>query len=1836
MKLNNFTSFAIMLMASIILLASCKEKEYQASDPEAFAEFITSHSSGIISSMEEIKVILAREVSEGKMKEGAEGLIYLKPSVKGETQWLNSRTLVFRPGERMEPDQTYEVGVALNRLFGNEQQEDYKFLVKTVEAEFRHQLEGYRAFFLNDTLRSEVNGSITTSDSYGAEDVEAILTALQDGNKLQVEWDHMSDGYTHNFRIRGISRGEQPQSISIELNGKSLGIEREVEEEISIPPINEFSYLSARSWMDEGQVVIITFSDPLDPDQETEGLFSIPGHDPGIEIENNTVRIYPGLVLAGEFNLTIDPGLKNYAGYRLGTPERVTLEFTSIKPEIRFTGAGHIVPGQKGLPVPFEAINLSAVDVRVIEIYEKNVPYFFQVNDLGGNNSLRQYGRPVYEGVLSLSSQHEPPANEWSAYKLDLSELGDVNPGSIYRVELSMRPAYSLYPCPDGSGLKDLHLKETADNEYWDDMNVWRENDWFYYNNLWDWRERDNPCDPAYYSPNRRVYKNLIASNLGLLAKAGTDGKLHVIVTDIKTTDPLENARVRVYDLQQQLLGEGTTNSSGMLELETEGTPFLLIAVKGEEKGYLKLNDGNSLQMSMFDVSGERVQKGLKGFIYGERDVWRPGDSLFISFILEDKGNKVEKGHPVVFELYNPSGQFVEKKIEKYSGLITTFRLNTSDDAPTGNYQSVIRLGGASFSKRIRIETIKPNRLKIEFNTEPKVLHTYEGNPQARITAKWLHGTPASGMESRVEMNISKGVTAFKGFADYIFENQEASFHWNKQEIFKGNLDAEGNLGFPLKLSEASQAPGKMHAIFTVRVFEPSGNFSTAQFEKDLHPYEHYVGIKLPEKDKRSPWYKTGMDQHIGLAVLDTDGNAAEEEVEVRVYKVRWRWWWESSSDYLGSYVSGSNHVPVFKGTFSPENGRAQFTLNMEDEQWGRYLIVARLASGHVSTRTMYFDWPYGRKQHEGVSGPAMLMLTTDKERYSTGEIVKYSFPSADDGKALVSIETGSRVLHKSWVNTKEGQTELELETGPEMTPNAYIHVTYIQPYERPSNDQPIRLYGAVPLQVVDKSTHLYPELGMPDELRSSQEFEISVSEKEGRAMAYTIAVVDEGLLDITGFKTPDPWSHFYAREALGVKTWDVFDDVLGAYGGRLEQLFAVGGGSSKTLDPSRQKQNRFEPVVRFLGPFILEKGKTDRHKLKLPRYTGSVRVMLVAAKDKAYGSVEKAVPVRDPLMVLATVPRVLGPGDRFDLPVNVFVQKSGIKDVRISVSAEGPVSIAGSATKTLAFDRPGEKDVDFQMSADVALGWAKIVVTASSGNETADYPVNVEVRNANPRMVKSETRILKENAQWEPDVSPVGIPSTSEMRLELSGGPAMNLSHRLSYLIRYPHGCIEQTTSAVFPQLYLLSVGNIDAGQAVVMKNHINNAIRQFSSFQLPGGGFSYWPGNSYYSDWGTTYAGHFMIDAEKRGFVIPAGMKNKWLKHQRDAANHWRPEFNSRWKAVSQAYRLYTLALAGKPQFGAMNRLRESGKVNAEARWMLALAYLEAGRPEVAEKLVDLLAVDYHSYNSPGPTYGSRLRDKAILLEVLTRLGRQEYALDLAMEVSGELCSDRWMSTQTTAFALRALSLYNTSLGLDRHKPVSCLVEVDGEKMKVTAEVAGGGTSMDIPADARSVKVTREDPGVLFATLIKSGKPANKVYQAEENGLRINVEFFDMSGNRISAEQIAQGTDFTATARVKNTSFRALENVALTHVFPSGWEIINERLLGGADPNDYDYQDIRDDRLLTYFDLPMGREISVKVRLNATYAGEYYSPGAYVEAMYDSRISGRTSSKIVTVTRR
>ncbi len=1862
MKTIRFPFLAVLFLT---LAVACSTKKANKNSALA-GNYVYAYTSGAVSKTAAVRVRFTNPVCALDMvgKPVPSGIFSLTPSLKGQAKWEDTNTLVFQPEEALAAKATYVGALRLDRLFSNVPSEarEFQFDFRAKDQFFEVNVEGLQATDLNDLKKQQIYGRVTTTDLAEKEQLNQTLTASQGGRALSIGWTHSEDKLTHTFYVNDVNRGDADSQVELKWNGKALDVAKDGSMSYQVPSLSNFKVIDAKVVQGDEQYVLLNFSDPLDQNQDLAGLIHFTYYNGACRFikDKNFVRVYPVQRITGGEKIVCESGIMNAAKRKMGQNNEWTLQFDDLKPAVRLVGRGNIMPNSNGLMFPFEACNLNHVDIEIFKIFNNNVMQFLQTADLDARYAydLERVGRVVLQKKLSLT-EINPAGNKngFVRYSLDLSKLMQADPAAVYQVRIGYKKNYSTFACQSEGESKDEGLtntdddfKKDADNQ---PISILGNQDYSYSEDgeEYNYENRDNPCEREYFNAERFIKRNVMASNVGVIAKIGNDKSAFFAVTDLRTAKPIASAKVEVYDFQQQLIASQNTNAEGISKMQLDRSPFVCIVSINNEKGYLKLGDGNSNSLSRFDVAGDVVQRGLKGFIYGERGVWRPGDSIYLNFILENKTQQLPENHPIVFELKDPRGM-LQQRFTCTKSLNNVYDLTTftRSDAPTGNYTATVKIGGAVFEKTLMIETVMPNRLKIKMDFAGKEELSEEDN-SAKLQANWLTGPAAQGLNAKVEVSIKSVPTKFKRYEEYNFDDPARSYFSEPQTLFDGSLDQNGVASVPINLNlEGKQAPGKLQASFKTRVFERGGGFSIDNFAMPYHTYNAYVGVRAPRNKYGQQEAEINKPLLATFVVVDKKGNPMRNaSLTVTVYRVQWRWWWDNNEDYVSQYNQDMSSKAVHTATLTT-NERGETNTQFSVNQWGRYFVRAINAEGeHASGDFFNAGYPWYDDSFEpdqsSRAAAAMLNFKTDKDKYQMGETVTLDIPTGEVGRCLVTIESGSKVLEHHWIDAKSGNNQFKFKTTEAMTPTVYAHVTLVQPHAQVKNDLPMRLYGVMPVHVEDANTRLAPTIKMPDVLEPEQSYSVEVAEASGKAMTYTLAVVDEGLLDLTRFKTPEPWSCFYAREALGVKTWDIYDYVMGSYGGQLERILSIGGDGVNRKAGENNRANRFKPVVMHLGPFYLEKGRKATHKIKLPNYIGSVRTMVVASNKGAYGNAEKATPVRKPLMLLATLPRVLSPGETLKLPVDIFAMEAKVKNVNVTVQeSSGLIAIAGGNSKALAFEKPGDKMTDFDIKVNDGEGVAKFKIVATGGGETVSQDIEIEVRNPNPFINNVLDKTLSAGEYITLPTDPLGTYGTNDAVVEVSSIPPLNLSEKLRYLLEYPHGCVEQTTSGAFPQLFVGKFIELSQNQKDIAYNNVKGAIESLSRFQTDNGGFGYWPGDRQANAWASTYVGHFLAEAQKQGFALPPNMLERWKNYQLTMARRWDPSYydgyyyNDNGRQLDQAYRLYTLALAGNAELSAMNRLREMKNLDVTARWRLAAAYCLTGKPEIARELTQNQTRTIAPYREMSYSYGSDVRDEAQILETLILMGDKDGAGQLARVISDKL-SKQWYATQSVAQSLVALSKL---LGDNQTQEGFQFSYQLGGNAVVNAGSKAAMVQIPVSIDKgiRKVAIKNLGKGILFVRVINRGKPSPSAALAQapvNSNLNMVINYKNMKGEVIDPTNIAQGTDFMAEVSVTNPGnlYNFYKELALSQVFPSGWEIHNARMSGVnyGNSSGADYQDIRDDRVYTYFDLNKAQTVTYRVQLNAAYVGRYFLPMQQCEAMYDQNIAARQGGMWVNV---
>ena len=1510
-----------------------------------------------------------------------------------------------------------------------------------------------------------------------------------------------------------------------------------------------------------------------------------------------------------DLNMSVASGIRADNGMLLQGDYDYPFDLTDNLPKVRWTDDGVIIPNVDETTVYFDAICLNSVTLRIIRIYDDNILSFLQDNEITETYGVRKAGRLEKKVRLAIDN---PYANQWKTFPIVLSDYIKVEPGAMYQLSLNFGPADYTFASEEMK--KAVVDNDVMEADYWDGESY----DYKEYNYEGEWGDPNG----YYYYNYVETKKNIVVSDLAVTAKMGRNDVVDVYVYQISDAQPATGAQVKAYNFQRQELAKGSVDAQGHVQLQCPNRPAFVVATdKKGSKSVIKLSDGNALSYSRFNIYGEAIEKGVSAFAYSNRGVWRPGDDLQLNLMLNDFESSIPADYPVVLEVLDATGRLYAKQVNtKPVNDIYCFTVPTNVADETGLWTARFKVGTSTITKNLRVETVKPNRLEIKFEL-PEVV-SLSKNERVNLVSRWLNGMKANGLKAEVDAKVREGVTSFKNFANYTFVNETQSFETQELALFSGNLNSEGvaNVGFgPLNDLYAAQM---MNGTFTVKVFEQGGDFSIASFQTKLSPYQRYVGVELPEVTaKYGSYYDTGKDWKFNIAMVSENGTAYNSAValEYALYKMDSYWWWSSEDEWsLQRYASGTYKAPVQGGNLTC-NGTTSVTINIPDEKWGNYLLVVNdRQGGNMFAKVISFDWGYGHSSSES-GAPAQLSMKTTADSYQVGDKIVVTFPANDKAKALVTVEANDRVLQTLLVENLGSEGKVEITATEEMIPNVYVYVALIQPHDA-NNDMPIRLYGVVPVKVENKKLQLQPNIQVPETANTKKQLEVKVSEGAGQAMTYTLAVVDEGILGLTNFSTPNPYGYFNSKQALSVRTWDNYANIVDAFSGELGSVYAIGGDGILNQEITLDK--RFKAYAVTLGPFELKAGQTNTHSFEVPQCSGALRFMVVAkGNGKAFGSAEKRMTVVDPINLYPSAPRVVAPGDELSLKVQVQAPTMKNKTLQVKFDNKNLESV-GALPTTVQIDGNGEGLIVVKTNIPKTLGNAEMKVSVTGDGYTAESLTEMPIRMPYAERRNTITKEIEAGQTVTVPFNLAGMAGTQQGNITVSSLLPVDLFGRIDYLMDYPHGCLEQMTSKAFPQLYLNYFIELSDKEKDDMRNNIDMAITNLKSYQKSDNSMTNWVGGRYTDPWTEIYALHFLVEANKEGYNVPQYFLDGLLGYQANRAKQWKNNPDYKQGETIQAYRLFVLALAGKAEMGAMNRFKELEMNYDLTKALTAGAFALTGKTNIAQNLLPVMEEgkmmsDYYT------SFGSRARDLAFYTYVQMLCDVDQATVQNNINTVCRMISgDRWMDTQSTAFSLFVLGKYAEKMNV-ANSNLSATVKVNGEERTLNSNMASVGYAFVPKVGGNAVEIKNNGDQKMIANIFTKTSVAE--YDMNEGGnlIKMAVNYYDKSGASANLAALNAGTDLRVQITVQNPSEYQVTELALSYYLPSGWELVNERVNGEMTGNEgAKHLDLRDDRAYFYFDLMPGQKKTFTLKANATYEGNYMIPAVRCEDMYNAEI--------------
>ncbi|MBK8055859.1 MAG: hypothetical protein IPK35_21965 [Saprospiraceae bacterium] len=1839
--MKNLTCLTVLLL---LLVVSCKSKKSSddllnvAKDQELLDQYFMAATAGMISSSDDLKYVLKEPLTDAVQESDLQDVISLSPAVSGKVTLSNHTVLTFTPAAPLKSGETYTVSLNLKSL-DSKKYENIQYQIKTFAQDIKVDREGFE---INDDGTISLFAGIKTADKVTAEQIKTCFVTPEVTAEVT---ERSPTDFLAAFRLPK-SAGRETKIL---WNGQSIGAE--IKGEI---PFFDYDAKSLSVVHTHHQAVEKTFniyfSQRLNKQQDLTGLLKVKDDNVSYKINNHILTIFLSDVRdADKINISLNKNIKSVEGKSLSQDQTFEISTFTDKPDAQFVSDGNYFPSEGDFKIPIKTRAINALRIVVIEIKQENVLHYLAWQSLSYSDyyNIRMYGKPVYDQIVPLNDGLRD--NEgWTVHGIDLTAKIKKNPGSIYHISMDFGPENTTIGCKNSLTKYKVNSK-IPNNEFFELRDNYYEDSHYYYED-YNWEENADPCKLAYYMYRDPVQRMFICSDYAVIAKKAGN-TYHIALSKLLDLSQVSDAEVTLYSLQAEKIASAKTNSNGFVDFKNiKGEAAVLKIVKGTQQTYLALDPNQSNSLTEFDIAGERSEIETEFFAYTDRDVWRPGDSIYVDLMINKAQTTLPAGMPVVMTFFDTENMVVDEQIRQINtdkNLIHSFTLHTSVSAKTGLYRCVFQIGPKKVRKNIRIETIKPNTAEVLYTFTGISDNTiYTDKISGSIQVKYLTGFEVGNAKVTANARVRKISQPFGDYRDYNFDVLDNEITDNNISILNTQTNDNGTATFAGS-QDMKNYNCPLNVSIETETALPGGGTNKEGKSIKVYPFATYIGAKRKDGTGWAGNHTFTENIEVSLVNVNNRGKLHNQSnnISYQIQKHVESWWVDKYRlRSAGNFVNAEYWQDVDDGSVSI-TGKGKITLPKGSLDKGAYkMTITDESSGH---RTQTYFTVYDGVESIPGAQPYITEFESDKDAYKTGETIKLKMPEIEDAKVLVSIERGNRVIEQTWHTITKGNNIIQLKSNDDWSPNIYIHATIMQKYKQEANDLPLRMYGIRHVKMDAAITALKPVATLPDKLESNKTYNFTVSESEGRPMEYTIALVDEGLLNLTGFQTPDPYKHFNGKFPLLVKTWDVYQYLINYFKGKFAGIISIGGDDAYHPDAIAEI-NRFKPVAIHMGPFKAGKGGKMNHTIHIPNYIGRVRLMIVACNDKNFGKLDKAIPVKNPLMIQTQFPRSLNVSDKLLLPVTILKDEPGIQSATLTAKVD-PTMIKGlTASKSIAFGGKNQVLQSYNIEVLNKTGKLDVEMGISSGNKKMTETTSIPVHYPNSYESTVNKQIIESGSKATITAKPKGYADVFSSSVLISGLKVPDFTRYAGDLVEYPYGCLEQSTSVGFSQLYLDKIIELDPAENKKRMENLQASMHKISRMQQSNGKFNYWEG-SYYHAWSDIYAGNFLTEMKRLGYLNHnSDMLSRWLDAHVATANNWAlAESSSSYvyesESLAQAFRMFVLAKGGKPAKSAMNRFVTSNKsVNALTWWLVAGSFQLSGYDSKAKEYVSKAEnlqknqQNYSSYES----FGDPGRDKAMIVEILSYIDSEKKKLESYYDQMVEsLNAMSWTSTQTKGYAfIAAFKYFGKALNITGKIDYTVSGLNGGAKSYNHSSFEPKLIKIDKSAFGKPVTIQNKGKGRIYIyqmsrfidnTLIKEGTSSN---------LNITTDYYNATTKQSGNSGAKQGDDIIITIRVNNPAATALNDLALNLKMPAGWELINPRLYEteiAKNKGNFTYQDFKDDRVYTFFGLRPGGTEVFNFKAKAAFSGDFFMPAVSCEHMYNGDIYARMGTGRVSVIR-
>lgn len=1501
-----------------------------------------------------------------------------------------------------------------------------------------------------------------------------------------------------------------------------------------------------------------------------------------------------GFLIKGDFKteipyeLKISKNLKGIFGTSLGKDHEQFVIFGEVEPEIRFTSKKALYLSSKGAKnVGIKIINVAKVKVKVYKIYKNNILAFLK--NTGAFNTYYDdyyddyyyYGRISYEtwGDVVLEQEYKTK---------NLKKLGGI---SLLNLDFS-----------EISQFKGIFVVEIRSSE----------DRWL------------------------KANKTVVISDVGLIVKETKD-EILVFANSVLTAEPLSGIDIGLVSSNNQFVYNVTTGKDGVSVFKNipKNAPGfnikMVTAMKDEDFTYLHFKQ-SKVEISRYEVGGRRENPaGYQAFIYGDRNIYRPGETIHINTIIRNEKWEPVGNIPIKLKLLLPNGKeytSIKGKLNSQGAFETSINLSTSCVTGTYTLEVYSTTDVLLNSESISVEEFMPDRIKVNVTLNKKEVKPGE-KLQVSATALNLFGPPATGRNYEMDMKLSRKYFSSKGFEDYNFYIDGANYISFDRKYREGKTDENGMAVEEFYIGDQYENMGILSGKIYVTVFDETGRPVNRINTFDVITQDVFYGIKYFDT-----YVATNKVLKIPLIAINKDGKTLSKiNAKIQIIKRTWHTVIEKKSSGKYRYVSQKKEEIMDERNININGLNTYFPFTPTIS--GEYEIRISKQGTDSYVKQYFYAYGWGRTQTTSfeVDKEGKIRIELDKEKYKVGDEANILFKTPFPGRLLITIER-NKVFDYFYVNTDKKSANISIPVKDEYLPNVYITATLIKPV----TDDAIPLtvaHGFVPLFAEKQVYKLPVTIQAVEKSRSKTKQKIGITVEGHGSLSnieLTVAVVDEGILQIKNYQTPDPYKFFFQKRALEVNSYDLYLKLFPELKISKESFGAGGYDLEKRVNPLTNKRVK---LLAFWSGIIKTNSKGKAYyTIDIPQFSGDLRIMVVAYKDKAFGAAEKHMKVADPVVVSTALPRFLSPGDTVLVPVTITNTTAKNTSAKASISVKGPLKIIGKKEQSVNLKANSERQVQFKVYSKREIGAGEVKVVINALNEKFTEKIDITVRPTTSLLKISGSGIVSAGKSEIINLGSNFIPSTVEARLIISKSPMIQFTEDLNYLLGYPYGCIEQTVSKAFPQIYfhdlVKSIG-IEKMQRSNPNYNVQEAIRKIQTMQLYDGSFSYWPGGSRTSWWSTVYATHFLYEAKKAGFEVDAKILDRVFSYiekkvkNKKTENYYYYDENNIYRNKKIApkenfYSLYVLALSGKHDLSTMNYYKSRTNIIAlDCRYMLACTYLLSGDVSSFRTLLPQKFAGEKSKSVFGRSFHSYIRDEAIALNALLEADPKNVQIGImARHLSQQMKKKRWLSTQERTFAIIAMGKLAK---LANKSNITADVKV---KNKIVATFNDNDLILTKGIKSQKVTINAKGQGMLYYFWEVEGLSTTGEYKQEDSFIKVRKSFYDRYGRSITNNTFRQNDLIVVRLTIYSLDNSKVENVVITDMLPAGFEIENPRINTMPNvklPGSASYPehfDIRDDRI-NMFTTVRGSAKNYYYVVRAVSKGIFQMGPVSADAMYN-----------------